>query len=105
MIRRPPRSTLFPYTTLFRSENRIGYADPAGHRVRISEDCALAIVEGLRQLPARKRVDLLLAHAILQREGHVRAVFVFGAVQERHAQGGQLAETPRSEERRVGKEC
>src|SRR5258707_10519231 len=25
MIRRPPRSTLFPYTTLFRSEARIGY--------------------------------------------------------------------------------
>src|SRR2546422_3669080 len=24
MIRRPPRSTLFPYTTLFRSEGRIG---------------------------------------------------------------------------------
>src|SRR3712207_7641442 len=24
MIRRPPRSTLFPYTTLFRSKNRIG---------------------------------------------------------------------------------
>src|SRR3712207_8661275 len=24
MIRRPPRSTLFPYTTLFRSEARIG---------------------------------------------------------------------------------
>src|SRR2546422_4086408 len=28
MIRRPPRSTLFPYTTLFRS-----IADPAGHRL------------------------------------------------------------------------
>src|SRR5258707_13289748 len=28
MIRRPPRSTLFPYTTLFRS----GFADPGGHR-------------------------------------------------------------------------
>src|SRR2546430_11857542 len=27
MIRRPPRSTLFPYTTLFRSRQR---ADPAG---------------------------------------------------------------------------
>src|SRR5256885_3564898 len=25
MIRRPPRSTLFPYTTLFRSRRRIGY--------------------------------------------------------------------------------
>src|SRR3712207_8659602 len=28
MIRRPPRSTLFPYTTLFRS--RVGAADAAG---------------------------------------------------------------------------
>src|SRR3712207_6924222 len=26
MIRRPPRSTLFPYTTLFRSESRSGTA-------------------------------------------------------------------------------
>src|SRR3712207_7452010 len=26
MIRRPPRSTLFPYTTLFRSKNRIAFA-------------------------------------------------------------------------------
>src|SRR3712207_8408229 len=25
MIRRPPRSTLFPYTTLFRSTNLLGY--------------------------------------------------------------------------------
>src|SRR5260221_9741855 len=29
MIRRPPRSTLFPYTTLFRSIGRILHADPA----------------------------------------------------------------------------
>src|SRR5438477_13077282 len=28
MIRRPPRSTLFPYTTLFRSENQFG---PTNH--------------------------------------------------------------------------
>src|SRR5256885_5579563 len=27
MIRRPPRSTLFPYTTLFRSRQRAGVAD------------------------------------------------------------------------------
>src|SRR5262245_64508246 len=31
MIRRPPRSTLFPYTTLFRSR---GAGRKAGHRVR-----------------------------------------------------------------------
>src|SRR5258705_13930716 len=29
MIRRPPRSTLFPYTTLFRS-SRVAHADPDG---------------------------------------------------------------------------
>src|SRR2546430_12027796 len=34
MIRRPPRSTLFPYTTLFRS-------DPVFHRAMISLDLAL----------------------------------------------------------------
>src|SRR5258708_25372287 len=28
MIRRPPRSTLFPYTTLFRSPRRISETDP-----------------------------------------------------------------------------
>src|SRR3712207_7434703 len=37
MIRRPPRSTLFPYTTLFRSlgEDR---ADQAQHRRAVRED-------------------------------------------------------------------
>src|SRR3712207_9496587 len=30
MIRRPPRSTLFPYTTLFRSGGRAGYYDGIG---------------------------------------------------------------------------
>src|SRR3712207_8050272 len=31
MIRRPPRSTLFPYTTLFRSGRRIGFITPMTH--------------------------------------------------------------------------
>src|SRR3712207_7828931 len=30
MIRRPPRSTLFPYTTLFRSEDRLGVGLASG---------------------------------------------------------------------------
>ena len=34
MIRRPPRSTLFPYTTLFRSEN--GNAIPSGERITVT---------------------------------------------------------------------
>src|SRR5256885_9793670 len=32
MIRRPPRSTLFPYTTLFRSSYRLNF-DPSGRAV------------------------------------------------------------------------
>src|SRR5688572_32479120 len=38
MIRRPPRSTLFPYTTLFRSIGRIGPIPPptwAGRRAQL----------------------------------------------------------------------
>src|SRR5437764_8940725 len=37
MIRRPPRSTLFPYTTLFRSvdEFRLDWARPAAELARV----------------------------------------------------------------------
>src|SRR3712207_7196196 len=34
MIRRPPRSTLFPYTTLFRSQSQGDFADYAGEFAR-----------------------------------------------------------------------
>src|SRR2546422_2038691 len=40
MIRRPPRSTLFPYTTLFRSRVQLAVRDavePEGHESRASE--------------------------------------------------------------------
>src|SRR5258708_26413008 len=42
MIRRPPRSTLFPYTTLFRSRNHPSYlpGDPPGHPPGPSSSCA-----------------------------------------------------------------
>src|SRR3712207_9275084 len=32
MIRRPPRSTLFPYTTLFRSASKSFFADQKGYQ-------------------------------------------------------------------------
>src|SRR3712207_6928184 len=38
MIRRPPRSTLFPYTTLFRSELDVRRGDRRGRRHRVDED-------------------------------------------------------------------
>src|SRR5258708_30087213 len=39
MIRRPPRSTLFPYTTLFRSSTLSEFARPAFERPCRSPDC------------------------------------------------------------------
>src|SRR5690349_23103223 len=44
MIRRPPRSTLFPYTTLFRSNRVAGRApQPAGRSSHLAQpDLALA---------------------------------------------------------------
>src|SRR3712207_7745875 len=37
MIRRPPRSTLFPYTTLFRSSVGRGVEGRAGRRARVGQ--------------------------------------------------------------------
>src|SRR3712207_9343075 len=83
MIRRPPRSTLFPYTTLFRSVALEGEAfeDPAGvHEVvprfgmfpvflgeqpayvTVVGPYAVVYVERLRQ---RKVDDIPLAHVVL----------------------------------------
>src|SRR2546430_9127340 len=49
MIRRPPRSTLFPYTTLFRSESAAGYS-ARHHRI---VDRVHAAVRGHRPRPDR----------------------------------------------------
>src|SRR3712207_7156395 len=60
MIRRPPRSTLFPYTTLFRSR---GVAEPRGHlheelvalvvAVRVVHRLEVVEVEEQHRHPAR----------------------------------------------------
>src|SRR3712207_8232744 len=43
MIRRPPRSTLFPYTTLFRSECHFKMIDGTGKKVMVAREIAQAI--------------------------------------------------------------
>src|SRR3712207_9146464 len=53
MIRRPPRSTLFPYTTLFRSD---GLPDEL-HRGIIGPDAARAAQPDRRQEPEGRRRD------------------------------------------------
>src|SRR3712207_8114827 len=50
MIRRPPRSTLFPYTTLFRSDHALAVQEPLEPRVGedFSDHEGPRLLEGLR---------------------------------------------------------
>src|SRR3712207_8362974 len=55
MIRRPPRSTLFPYTTLFRSRVRSGDLEPggdgAGRRRAVRGRPPARQLDGVAELP------------------------------------------------------
>src|SRR3712207_9494694 len=99
MIRRPPRSTLFPYTTLFRSiRNRFWITcnpDPESW--------------------VRKFIDWWVdedGYIIPERDGVIRYCFMDGDTPDQIFWGDtreevyeQCAQIIRSEERRVGKEC
>src|SRR3989442_10842901 len=68
MIRRPPRSTLFPYTTLFRSVGRHGVGARGTQRQRAPSARALARHPGDRSgargagVPDRKSTRLNSSH-------------------------------------------
>src|SRR5260370_24293403 len=77
MIRRPPRSTLFPYTTLFRSANA---SQEVLERLLADERDAIAALKvgieksapdqaNLLSQPGPRRIDL----AILQQRAHANA--------------------------------
>src|SRR3712207_7213087 len=78
MIRRPPRSTLFPYTTLFRS-----YANKCMHVTSIKNFCKATIVlisvtghkaildnYGFLQLPSHTSLTSARTLAVLRSEEH-----------------------------------
>src|SRR2546422_9062860 len=48
MIRRPPRSTLFPYTTLFRSLHDLADGGVLGHRQPVRADASDFLLEPQR---------------------------------------------------------
>src|SRR5438034_11797509 len=99
MIRRPPRSTLFPYTTLFRSE--------AGEPPGALAGCAIALagpdalVEKLARLARVLDAKPLRlpegGRALYHAAANFSAAFVIALVRE-------TIVLWRSEERRVGKE-
>src|SRR5256885_10227615 len=63
MIRRPPRSTLFPYTTLFRSRRR-AVARGVGDGARVPTHRLVAHAVGRAGAAARARDDPLAAHGV-----------------------------------------
>src|SRR3712207_9205043 len=102
MIRHPPRSTLFPYTTLFRSEARrlaagqdpkLGYDN--ADRFLTDEQKAAFRAEGRQPVLRLRMPDEDLTWTDLVR-GEIR--FAAGSVPD-------FVVVRRSEERRVGKEC
>src|SRR3546814_19973975 len=100
MIRRPPRSTrtdtLFPYTTLFRSQAPVATAD-------ISY-CREATIERVAEHSRGMRRAVWIARQIDFLRVNIRSVGVDVQVdQPRHE--GFAGDVNRSEERRVGKEC
>src|SRR5688572_32983613 len=61
MIRRPPRSTLFPYTTLFRSRRHdLAPAAHLDHVLGGDEDLADLVLQPVRLHPLRERLGHLL---------------------------------------------
>src|SRR5256885_12134437 len=60
MIRRPPRSTLFPYTTLFRS-----HPVPRGRGLHDDDGGAGVPVRGLRRRLDRKSTRLNSSHLVI----------------------------------------
>src|SRR3712207_8652867 len=63
MIRRPPRSTLFPYTTLFRSAPALFVHPPAGGPFPPAEAMTAPTVARVRAQEDRKSTRLNSSHA------------------------------------------
>src|SRR3712207_9213705 len=99
MIRRPPRSTLFPYTTLFRSiGDQVGEAAVrAGYGPTIRADAVKKLVDSVITFQERS-LEIVTEMRQLSTKNSAE---IRDAVEEGKRRIARL----RSEERRVGKEC
>src|SRR3712207_9082110 len=98
MIRRPPRSTLFPYTTLFRSYEKVRQAyNQAREEIKAANDNLEVVRDGVSKSNASTSSTLIRST-------------ISGLILDVPVKVGNtviLSNTfnDRSEERRVGKEC
>src|SRR5256885_9235188 len=65
MIRRPPRSTLFPYTTLFRSNNFFALNFPRDHPALDAQDSFYLGEDLLLRTQDRKSTRLNSSHLVI----------------------------------------
>src|SRR5258708_24325536 len=75
MIRRPPRSTLFPYTTLFRSKPTTLNVIAAGKSVGRTNSGVIACQTGLDRKSTRPELqspDHLVCRLLLEKKKHSR---------------------------------
>src|SRR5688572_32309045 len=73
MIRRPPRSTLFPYTTLFRSSSAGGWNGSSGRSARRRRNSRVG--DDLARW-AQGRVDALIARAEAEAVAELRSALL-----------------------------
>src|SRR2546426_7597791 len=91
MIRRPPRSTLFPYTTLFRSVLR-PLPQPHARAVEVAHDEGAGVRHGdVQVVPDRKSTRLNSSHLVIS-----YAVFCLKKKNRRNNNGGELHRRPTS---------
>src|SRR2546430_3672298 len=94
MIRRPPRSTLFPYTTLFRSRTFKKSFTSFSHSTRNKTRDGLIRVRNIRALNGRFNTSITHAYSIVIGSKHITLNATGGGIQ-----GDVLATDNRSEER------
>src|SRR2546422_10673947 len=127
MIRRPPRSTLFPYTTLFRSLLRVvvdrvvplhaGWIHRelvAGAAIVIGVDDDLELIRGRADVAPGEEPENRVGVRVERPDEDVNVAVVGGDLRLGREAGmpvllrlelAELGDGGRSEERRVGKEC
>src|SRR3712207_9161176 len=107
MIRRPPRSTLFPYTTLFRSQSDTGSLLLAEDEVDLAALCR-ELASAAEERAAKKGLDLAVeidpGVGVVIGDSRRLSQAIANILDNGIAYTDRGGRVLRSEERRVGKE-